>query len=157
MLLTGLDDVLSRLEQVERRPSRVVPRLVDISDTSGNENDLSDPPRKVRSKRTYKTRTVGGASDASRFLETRPTDAATKSSRFHCCICRKDISILTLDHNEVLRHVQGSKCFPRDQRLSLETRGCEVLDDDRNAKSPAEVDRQRERIVRALLVMRDRE
>jgi len=39
----------------------------------------------------------------------------------------------------------------------LETPGWEVLDYEGNAMSPAEVERQRERIMRAPLVVRDRE
>ena len=41
LLFTGLDDVLSWLEQVEQRPSRAVPRLGDTSDRSGDESDVS--------------------------------------------------------------------------------------------------------------------
>ena len=57
----------------------------------------------------------------------------------------------------ILRHFRGSKHFPRDQRLRLETPGWEVLDYQGNAMSPAEVERQREKIIWAPLVMRDRE
>ena len=65
--------------------------------------------------------------------------------------------MLTHDHHELLRHFQGSKNFPRDQRLRLETPGWGVLDYEGNAMCPAEVERQRERIIRAPLVVRDRE
>ena len=65
--------------------------------------------------------------------------------------------MLTHVHNEILRHFQGSKHFPHDQRLSLVTPGWEVLDYEGNAMSAAEVERQREKIVRASLVVRDRE
>ena len=54
LLFTGLDDVLSRLEQVEQKPSRVLPRLGDTTDTSGDESDASEPRRRLRSKKTYK-------------------------------------------------------------------------------------------------------
>ena len=57
----------------------------------------------------------------------------------------------------MFRHFQGSKHFPSEQRLRLETPGWEVFDYDGIAMSPAEVERQRERIMRALLVVRDRE
>ena len=67
------------------------------------------------------------------------------------------MSVLTHGHHEILRHFQGSKLFPRDQRLRLETPGWEVLDYEGNAMSPAEVESQRERIMRALLVVRDKE
>ena len=62
--------------------------------------------------------------------------------------------MLTHGHHKILRHFQGSKHFPRDQRLSLETPGWEVLDYEGNVMSPAEVERQRENIMRAPLVQR---
>ena len=51
----------------------------------------------------------------------------------------------------------GQQTFSLDQRLRLETPGWEVLDYEQNAMSPAEVERQREKITRAPLVVRDRE
>ena len=54
LLFTGLDDVLSRLEQVEQRPFQVLPRLGDTTDTSGDESDAVEPRRRLRSKKTYK-------------------------------------------------------------------------------------------------------
>ena len=65
--------------------------------------------------------------------------------------------MLTHGHHEILRHFQGSKHFPRDQWLRLETPGCEVPDCEENIMSSAEVERQREKIMRARLVMTDRE
>ena len=62
-------------------------------------------------------------SDVGHFFVPGPTDVASKLSHFHCRICRKDVSVLTHGHHEILRHFQGSKFFPRDQRLSLETPG----------------------------------
>ena len=157
LLFTGLDDVLSRLEQVEQGPSRVVPRLGDTTDTSGDESDAGEPRRRLRSRKAYKMKRAWGGSDVGRFFVTGPTDAATKPSHFYCRICRKDVSVLTHGQHEILRHFQGSKHFPRDQRLRLETPGWEVLDYEGNVMSPAEVERQRERIMGAPLVVRDRE
>ena len=102
-------------------------------------------------------RKAWGMSDVGRFFVTGPTDVATKPSHFYCRICRKDVSVLTHGHHEILRHLQGSKHFPRDQRLRLETPGWAVLDYEGNIMSPAEVERQREKIIRAPLVVRDRE
>ena len=98
-----------------------------------------------------------GTSDVGQFFVTGPTDVATKPSHFYCRICCKDVSVLTHGHLEVLRHFQGSKHFPRDQRLRLETPVWEVLDDEGNIMSPAEVGGQRKKIMRAPLVVRDRE
>ena len=50
LFFTGLDDVLSPLEQIEQRPSRAVPRLGDTSDTSGDEGEIGEPRRRMRSK-----------------------------------------------------------------------------------------------------------
>ena len=75
----------------------------------------------------------------------------------YCRICRRDVSVLTLGHREILWHFQGSKHFPRDQRLRLETPGWEVPDYEGNVISTAEVERRREKIMRAPLVVRDRE
>ena len=156
LLFTGLDDVLSRLEQVEQRPSRVLPRLGDTTDTSGDESDAGEPRRRLRSKKTYKMKRAWGTSDVGQFFVTG-TVVATKPSHFYCRICRKDVSVLTHGHHEILRHFQGSKHFPRDQRLRLETPRWEVLDYEGNVMSPAAVERRRERIMRAPLVVGDKE
>ena len=58
LLLTGLDDVLSRLEQVEQRPSRVIPRLGDTTDTIGDESDVSEPRRRLRATKSYEMKKV---------------------------------------------------------------------------------------------------
>ena len=157
LLFLGLDDVLSRLEQVEQRPSRALPRLGGTSDTSGDESDIGEPRPRLRSKKTYKMKNAWGTSDVRRFFVPAPTNVATKTSHFSCRICRKDVSVLTHGHHEVLRQFQGSKHFPCDQRLRLETPGWGVLYYEGNAMSPAEVKRQRERMMRVPLVVRDRE
>ena len=155
LLFTGLDDVLSWLEQLEQKPSRALPRLVDTTDTSGDESDAGEPRRRLRSKKTYKMKRAWGTSDVGRFFVTGPTNVATKPSHFYCRICRKDVCVLTHGHHEILRLFQGSKYFSRDQRLRLETPGWKVLDYEGYVLSPAEVERQREKIFS--LVVRDRE
>ena len=157
MLFTGLDDILNRLEQVEQRPSRVLPRLGDTTGTGADESDFGEPRWRLRSKKTYKMKRAWGTNDVGRFFVTGPTDVVTKPSHLYCRICRKDVSVLTHGHHEILRQFQGSKHFPRDQRLRLETPGWEVPDNEGNIMSPAEVQRQREKILRAPLDVRDRE
>ena len=157
LLSTGLGEVLSRLEPVEQMPSRALPRLGDTSNTSGDESDIGEPRRRLHSKITYKMKKAWVTSDVGQFFVAGPTDVATKPSHFYCRFCRKDVSLLTHGHHEILRHFQGSKHFPRDQRLRLETPDWEVLEYEGYAMSPAEVERQRERIKRAPLVVRDRE
>ena len=157
LLSTGLDDVLSRLEQVEQSSSRAVPRLGDTSDTSGDESDMGEPRRRLWSKWTHKVKKAWGVSDVGQFFVTGPTDVATKPSHFHCRICREDVSVLTHDHHRSLPHFQSSKHFPRDQRLRLDTPSWGVLDFEGNVMSPANVERQREKIMRDHLAVRDRE
>ena len=98
-----------------------------------------------------------GASDVGQFFMTGPTDVATKPSHFFCRICCKDVSVMTHGQHEILRHLQGSKHFPRDQGIRLDTPSWEMLDYEGNVMSPAEVERQREKMMRAPLVLRDRE
>ena len=140
---------------MEQRPSRVLPRFGDTTDTS-DESDAVEPRRQLRSKKSYKVKRAWGTSDVGRFFVTGPTDVAIKPSHFYCRICRKDVSVLTHGHHEILRHFQGSRHFPRDQRLRLETTGWEVLDYEGYVMSPAEEERQRENTMRAPLVVRDR-
>ena len=142
---------------MEQRASRVLSRLGDTTDTSGDESDAGEPQRWLRSKKTYKMKRAWGTSDVGQFFVTGPTDIATKPSHFYCRICRKDVSVLTHGHHEILRHFQGSKHSPSDQSLRLEMPGWEVLDYEGNVMNPAEVERQREKIMRAPLVVRDRE
>ena len=97
------------------------------------------------------------ASVVGQFFLAGLTDLATKPSHFCCQFCRKDVSVLTHGHHEILRHLQGHKHFPRDQRMRLQTPSWEMLDCEGNAMSPAERERQREKIMRAPLLVRDTE
>ena len=88
---------------------------------------------------------------------TGPSDTANMPSHFYCRVCPKNVSVLTHGHQEVLRHFQGSRHFARDQRLRLETPGWRVLDFQGNPLSEDELERQREKIRKGPLVVRDRE
>ena len=94
LLFTRLDDVLSCRQLVERRPSRVLPRLGGTTDTSGDESDAGESRRRLRSKKTYKMKKSWGTSDVGRFFVTAPTDVAKKPSHFFAefvvrtCLCR---------------------------------------------------------------------
>ena len=72
-------------------------------------------------------------------------------------LCRKNVSVLTHGHHEVLRHFHGRRHFARDQRLRLETPGWRVLDFQGNPLTEDELERQRENIQKGPLVVRDRE
>ena len=87
---------------------------------------------------------IWGAINVGQFFVTRPTDFASKPSRFDCQICREDVVVTTN-----ICDFRGSKHLPCDQRPGLETPSWEVLDYEGNA--------MREKIMRAPLVVRDRE
>ena len=123
-LLVELNEVLDRLRQ---GPSQS-PQRAEMSDTSGDETDASQGRRKVLSKKTYRMKKVYAALELGRFFVTGASDAANMPSHFYCRLCRKNVSVLTHGHHEVLRHFQGRRHFARDQRLRLETPGWRVLD-----------------------------
>ena len=102
-------------------------------------------------KKSYAT------SDQARFFVTGPTDASTKLSEFYCRLCRKDVSVLTHGSSEVLRHFQGIRHFARDQHLRFETPGWRVLGFDGKPLTEDELERQREKVLWAPLVVRERE
>ena len=129
----------------------------DTTDTSGEDIDVEQPRRQVRSRRTFKTKKGYAVGELAQFFVTRPTDAANKLSEFYCRVCSKDLSVLTHGGYEVIRHFQGHHHFARDRRLRLETPGWRVLDFDGNPLPDDELERQRERIMIAPLVVRDRE
>ena len=103
-LLTGLDDVLGRVERMEQSSPRIVSHTFETTDTSGDETEGSEPWRSVRSKRTLKMKKVWRADELGRFFVTEPTDASGKPSHIYCRICRKDVSVMTHGVHETLRH-----------------------------------------------------
>ena len=146
--------MLQHLGQSAARPS---PHAVDTCDSGADESEASHSRRRVRSKRTFKTKKVWGANEVGQFFVTGATDAEGKPSHFFCRVCRKDVSVLTEGLHDILRHSQGVKHFARGQRLMLETPGWRVLDFEGNPLSESELERQKERILRSPLVVRDRE
>ena len=151
--MAELNEVLDRLKQV---PSQSLQRIETL-DTSGDETDASKGRRKILSKKTFRMKKVYAAAELSRFFVKGPSDAANMTSVFYCWMCRKNESVLTHGHHEVLWHFQGSRHFARDQRLRLETSGWRVLDFHGNPLSEDEPERQREKIKTGPLVVRDRE
>ena len=154
VLFAELDEVLDKLNQ---GPFAARPPIVETTDTSGEDTDTSQPRRRVRSKRTFKMKNSYATSELALFFVTGLTDSSTKLSEFYCRLCRKDVSSLTHGSSEVLRHFQGIRYFARDQRLRLETPGWRVLGFDGKPLTENELERQREKILRAPLVVRDRE
>ena len=157
ILFAEVDEVLDRLSQGPSTPQQQQQRVTDTTDTSGEDTDVEQPWRRVRSRRTFKLKKGYAVGELAQFFVTGPTDAANKLSEFYCRVCRKDVSVLTHGGYEVSRHFQGHRHFARDQWLRLETLGCRVLDFDGNPLTEDELERQRERIMLAPLVVRDRE
>ena len=124
LLLTELNEVLDRLKQ---GPSQS-PQWVETSDTSRDETDTSEGLWQILSKKTFRMKKVYAATELVRFFVTGPSDAANMPSHFYCRVLRKNVSVLTHGHHEVLRHFQGSRHFALDQRLHLETPGWGVLE-----------------------------
>ena len=155
ILFAELDEAWDKLNQGPS-VSQQQQRATDTTDTSGEETDTSQPRRRVRSKRTFKMKKSYATSELARFFVTGPTDASTKLSEFYCRLCRKHVSVLTHGSPEVLRHFQGIRHFARDQRLRLETPGRRVLGFDGTPLTENELERQRDKILRAPLVVRDR-
>ena len=153
-LLSELDEVLDKLNQgasTARLP------IVETTDTSGEDTDTSQPLRRLGSKRTFNMKKSYTTNELARFFVTCPTDASTKLSEFYCRICQKDMSVLTHGSSEVLRHFQGIRHFARDQRLRPETPGWRLLGFDGKPLTEDELERQFDKILRAPLVVRDRE
>ena len=65
------------------------------------------------------------------------------------------MSVLTHGHHELLRHFQGRRHFARGQRLRFETTGWRVLDFQGNPLAEDELEREREKIQKCPLVVRD--
>ena len=156
ILFAELDEVLEKLNQGPSIPQQQQ-HVTDTTDTSGEDTDIEQPRRRVRSRRTFKMKKGYAVGELAQFFVTGPTDAVNKLSEFYCRLCRKDVSVLTHGGYEIIRHFQGHRHFARDQRLRLETPGWRVLDFDGNPLPEDELERQREKIMLAPLVVRDRE
>ena len=156
ILLSELDEVLDKLNHGPSIPQQQQ-RALETTDTSGEDTDIEQPRRRVRSRRTFKMKQGYAVGELAQFFVTGPTDAANKLSEFFCRVCRKDVSVLTHGGYEINRHFQGNRHFARDQRFRLETPGWRVLDFNGNPLPEDELERKREKIMRAPLVVRDRE
>ena len=152
-MLTELNEALDRLKQGPSQRPQSVETLV----TSGDDTDTSKGRRKFLSKKKFQMKEVYGATELGRFFVTRPSDAANMPTLYHCRVCRKNVSVLTHGHHEVLRHFQGSHHFARDKRLRFETAGWGVLDFHGSPLSADELERQRGKIKKSPFVVRDRE
>ena len=134
------------------------PLRVETPDTSGDETDATKGRQKILSKKLFfRMKKVYAATELGRFFATGTPDAANMPSHFYCRVCREDVSVLTHQHHEMLRHFQGSRHFARDQRLRLETPGWRVSDIHRNPLIEDELECQREKNRKGPLKVRYRE
>ena len=156
ILLSELDEVLGKLNQGPSI-SQQEQRVPDTTDTSGEDTDVDQPRKGVRSRRTFKMKKGYAVDELDQFFVTGPTDAANKLSEFYCRVYRKDVSVLTHGGYEIIRHFQGHRHLARGQRLRLETTDWRVLEFNGNPLPEDELERQREKIMLAPLVVRDRE
>ena len=108
-----------KMDKFDQGPSQIPQRVLETSDTRGDEKDISRGRRKLLSKRTFRMKKVCGASDFGRFFVMGY--AANKHSPFYCHVCQKVGLVLTHGHHDVLRQFQGARDFPRDQYLHVET------------------------------------
>ena len=145
------------LDKLNQGPSTSYFSVIDTTDTSGEDTDTNQPRRRLRSKCTFKMKKSYATDELARFFVTGPSDASSKLNEFYCRICREDVSLLTHCRSEFLRFSQGIRLFATDQRLRLETTGWHVLDFDGNLVTRDELERQCDKILRAFLVVRDRE
>ena len=156
ILLSELDEVLDKLNQ---GPSilQQQQRVLETTDTSGEDTEVDQPRIPLRSRRTFKMKKGYAVSKLAQFFVTGPTDAENKVSGFYCRLCRKDVSVLTHGSYEKIRQFQGLRHFAHYQRLRLETPDWQVLDFDGNPLPEDELERQREKIMLAPPLIRDRE
>ena len=146
ILLSELDEVMDKLNQGPST-SHQQQRVPGTTDTSGEDTDVDQPRRRVRSRRTLKMKKRYAVGGLAQFFVTGPADAANKLSEYYCRVCRKDVSVLTHGGYEIIRHFQGHRHFARDERLRLETPGWQVLDFDGNPLTEGDLDRQRDKIM----------
>ena len=156
ILLSELDELLDKLNQGPSIPQQQQ-RVLKSTATSGEDTNIEQPRRRVRSRLTFKMKEGYADGELARFFVTGPTDAANKRSELYCRVCRKDVSVLTHGGYEIIRHFQRHRQFPRDQRLRFGTPGWRVLDFEGNPLPEDELERQREKILLASLVVRERE
>ena len=99
-LFTKANEVLSRLDHGR---SHV--------DKKEKETDSSQLREKIPSKRTYRMKNVWVADTLGQFFVTGPFVPAETSSQCYCQIWGQDVSVITHEIHEILRHFPGTKRF----------------------------------------------
>ena len=84
-LLSELDEVLGKHTQGPS-VSHQQQRVPDTTNTSGEDTDVDQPRRRVRSRCTFKLKKRYAVGELAQFFVTGPTDAANELSVFYCCV-----------------------------------------------------------------------
>ena len=155
LLFSELDEVLDKVTKGVSMSDQQQ-RVPDTANTSGEDTDVDQPRRGVRSRRYFKLKEAYAVGELAQFFVTGPTDAANKLSEFYCKVSQKDVSVLTNGAYEINKRFQGHLHSARDQRLRLETPGWRALDFYCNPLPEDELERQREKIMLAPLAAWDR-
>ena len=155
LLFSELDEVLDKVKKGVSMSDQQQ-RVSDTTNTCGEDTDVDQPRRGVRSRRYFKLKKAYTVGQLAQFFVTGPTDAASKLSEFYCKVSQKDVSVLTNGAYEINKRFQGHRHSARDQRLRLETPGWRVLDFYCNPLPVGELERQREKIMFAPLAAWDR-
>ena len=108
---------LGRVERMEQSFSRAVPHVFETTDTSGIEAEGSESRRRVRSKQTYEKNKKVWGGRIEPLLCNCGKRRIRKAQSFLLPHLQEIASVMTYGVHEFLRHYQGTKHFPRDQRL----------------------------------------
>ena len=71
-LFAELDEVLGKLSQGPSMPQQQQHRVSDTTDTSGEDTDVEQPRRQVRSRRTFKMKKGYTVGELAQFFVTGP-------------------------------------------------------------------------------------
>ena len=156
-LFTGLGTFLGRVERMEQSFLRAVPHVFETTDTSSIETEGSEFRRRVRLKQTYEKNKKVRGGRIEPLLCNCGNRRIRKAQSFLLPDLQEIASVMTHGVHEFLRYYQGTKHFPRNQRLSLESPSWRVLDSEGNPLGDENVERQREQNFRSPQVVRDRE
>ena len=140
-LLTGLDDILGRVERMEQGLPGAVPHALQTSDTSGDETDVSEPRRRVRTEKTFKMKKTFKIWS---FFRDRANGCIRETQSFLLPIMQEGCVSVDRRHARDPAPLSGDEHFPRDQRLRLKTPGWHALDFEGNVMRDEEVARQRD-------------
>ena len=142
---------LGFVEHMEQSTSRVVLRVVETTDSSDNETEGSERHRRVHSNCTYKTMKVWGVDAVRHLFVTRTTQSFLQLN-----LQKRYVSVDTWVPR-FSATLSWLETFLQGQHLRLESPGWRIIDYEGNPMTEEEVEQQRQRVLRASQVVRDRE